>query len=96
MDRSKLITNHQVNSFAFGFFVSVTQSIRTAWDVIVDLTVTSDDSVVVSGTKNGQKLLKYNLHQLQQAPSSIALPYGVGRMAEVNIDGKQCVAVCNP
>ena len=76
--------------------VSVTQSIRTAWDKICELTVTGNDSVVVSGEKQNEwKLLKYNLHQLQQAPSSIALGYEVGGTAEVKIDGKQCVAVCN-
>ena len=57
--------------------------------------VTSDDGVVVSGVKKGQKLLKYNLHKLQQAPSSVALGYADSGMAEVKIDGKQCVAVCN-
>ena len=51
---------------------------------------------MVSGYKqNEEKLLKYNLHQLKQAPSSVALGYEVGGLAEVKIDGKQCVAVCN-
>ena len=77
-------------------FFSETQSISTAWDDLNDLIVTSDDSIIVSGRKQGKwKMLKYNLHDLRSLPSFAVLRFEPGGIAEVTFRGNQYLAVSN-
>ena len=87
---------HESTSKRISFFSSETQSISTAWDDLNDLIVTSDDSIIVSGRKQGKwKMLKYNLHDLRSLPSAAVLGFEPRGIAEVTLRGNQYLAVSN-
>ena len=101
-----MVCGQSISSFNFkltcifsSFVIILTeiQTITTGWEKINDLSYFDDDSIVVSGKKQGKwKMLKYSLRNLKLAPSSSVLGYNIGGMTTVTHGGNQYLAISDP